>query len=185
MLAFAPPGFGGLAVITCSETLTLLAAGVFNPTYTTHRMNVTEDGFMARVSSSWSIGSKSVQPVFIAVGGLLSLVLSIRITLAVAGILCAASFSLLPWRSDLSAAGEADRDRDGAADGDGERSGVGQLRDDPGHGRDEPVEPLAELSEDGIDRGAADTHHRLGLNLGTEMVDAADGRTQVHESGAR
>jgi MFS family permease len=97
LIPFAPHGTGGLAVIICSEMCTLASAGIFNPLFATFRMEATEDGFMARVVSSWSISSKTVQPVFIAVGGLLSLVFSIQITIAIAGLLCLASPVLLPW----------------------------------------------------------------------------------------
>jgi predicted MFS family arabinose efflux permease len=209
LIPFAGRGPGGLALIVAAEMGLLVSAGIFNPSFATFRMQATDDAYMARVSSSWSISAKTVQPLFMVIGGLISLVLSVQATIAIAGLLCLGTVGLLPWgglsgwgrpsgsgglsgRGGLSGwgglpagAGEADRDRDGAADGDGERSGVGQLRDDLGHGGDEPVEPLAELGEDGVDRGAADAHHRLGLDLGAEMIDAADGRGQVRESGAR
>lgn len=96
-LALGLPCLGGLAVIVCADTGTLVFAGIFNPTFTTYRMNATEDSFMARVTSSWSISSKSVYPAFIAGGGLLSIAIGIRGGLAVAGVLCLASVPLLPW----------------------------------------------------------------------------------------
>jgi predicted MFS family arabinose efflux permease len=192
-IPFAPHGLGGLAVIACSDTGTLFFAGIFNPTFGSYRMNATEDDFMARVTSSWSISSKSVQPMFIAVGGVLSLAVSLRVTLAIAAVLCVASVPLLPWGNLLSGRpdelssgpGETDRHRDGAADRDRERGGVGQVHDDPGHRDDEPVEPLAELGQDGVDRGTGGAHHRLRLDLSAEMVDAADRRGQVRESRPR
>jgi hypothetical protein len=114
-------------VIVCSDIGALFFAGIFNPTFTTYRMNATEDTFMARVTSSWSISSKSVQSVFIVIGGLLSLILGIRGSLAVAGALCLLSLPLLPWGDALSAApGDADRHRDVAAGGDREPRGVGR-----------------------------------------------------------
>ena len=183
MMPFAPHGLGGLAVICCSYTGLLFFAGIFNPAFSTYRMNVTEDDFMARVTSSWSISSKSVQPVFIAVGGLLCLVVSIQVTLAIAGMLCLASLTLLPWRGALT--GERHGDRDVAADRDRERGGVLQVRDDPGHDRDQPVEPLTEPGQDGVDGNGAGADHRLGLDLRAEMVDAGDGRGHVREGNPR
>ncbi len=100
VLPFAVTGVPGLAMIVAAETGLLLAAGVFNPSFSTYRMNATHDGFMSRVTTSWSVSSKSVQPVFILVSGLLVEVISIRAVLLIAGVGCLASATLLPWRHE-------------------------------------------------------------------------------------
>ncbi|MEV0647540.1 MFS transporter [Phytomonospora sp. NPDC050363] len=97
-LPFAAPGTAGLVVIVVSETALLFCAGVFNPAFTTYRMGVTVDGFMARVTGAWAVSSKSVQPMFIAAGGLLAAATSTRTALAVAAVAVFASAALLPWR---------------------------------------------------------------------------------------
>ncbi|HZX08993.1 MFS transporter [Kribbella sp.] len=106
MLLFplAPHGWGGFVVITAAETALIVGAGAFNPSFSTYRMEVTEDGFMARVVGSWSISSRCVQPAFIALGGVLATVVGMRGALWVAGICCTLSAVLLPWKSAKSAA---------------------------------------------------------------------------------
>jgi hypothetical protein len=75
----------------------LVAAGAFNPSFATYRMEVTQDGFMARVLASWSITSRSVQPAFMAAGGVLAGLTSLRTAMFVAGVLCLVSAFVLPW----------------------------------------------------------------------------------------
>lgn len=60
-------------------------------------MEVTEDGFMSRVIAAWSISSRSVQPAFIALGGILTAALSLRGALWTAGTACLLSSTILPW----------------------------------------------------------------------------------------
>jgi MFS family permease len=110
VLPFAATGVPGLAMIVAAETGLLLAAGVFNPSFATYRMNATDDGFMSRVAISWSVSSKFVQPVFILASGLLVEVISIRAVLLIAGVGCLASATLLPWRREST-----DRDPEATA----------------------------------------------------------------------
>ena len=95
----APHGTGGLFVIILSDSLLLLCAGAFNPTFATYRMNATSDDHMARVNAAWSISSKAIQPVFIAAAGLLAAATSPRTAIAVAASVLLASVILLPWRT--------------------------------------------------------------------------------------
>jgi predicted MFS family arabinose efflux permease len=97
LIPFASRGIGGLALIVIAETGLLLAAGVFNPSFSTYRMEATDDVFMVRVSSSWSISSKLIQPLFIAAGGALATVVSVRAALIIGGGICLASAVFLPW----------------------------------------------------------------------------------------
>jgi MFS family permease len=99
LIAVAPAGLAGLTVIIVSETFLLLCAGIFNPTFSTYRMTVTEDRFMARVGSAWSISSKSVQPVFIVVSGLVAAAVGVRLTLAALAVVLVGSAAFLPWRT--------------------------------------------------------------------------------------
>jgi MFS family permease len=97
LIPLAPPGTGGLVLIVTAETGLLVAAGVFNPSFGTYRMEATDDGYMARVATSWSISSKVAQPLFIALGGALTAVMSIQAVLAIGGTVCLASSLFLPW----------------------------------------------------------------------------------------
>ncbi|NUR95222.1 MAG: MFS transporter [Kribbellaceae bacterium] len=99
LFPLAPHGWGGFVLITAAETALLVGAGAFNPSFTTYRMEVTEDGFMARVVGSWSISSRCVQPAFMALGGVLATLVGMRGALWVAGICCTLSAVLLPWKA--------------------------------------------------------------------------------------
>jgi MFS family permease len=99
LLPLATPGVDGFVLLIVAETLLLVAAGAFNPSFATYRMDVTEDGFMARVITSWSITSRSVQPAFMAAGGVLAALTSIRTAMTIAGVLCLVSAFVLPWKS--------------------------------------------------------------------------------------
>jgi len=98
-LPFAPSGLPGLVWLTVAEGGLLVAAGAFNPSFATYRMEVTEDRYMARVLTSWSISSRCVQPAFMALGGALAAVMGLRGAMIVAGVLCLGSAVVLPWRS--------------------------------------------------------------------------------------
>jgi predicted MFS family arabinose efflux permease len=97
--AWLPPGPLGLIALTAADTAVLFAAGVFNPAFTTYRMDATSDPLMARVVTAWSVTSKTVQPAFMTAGGLLAAVVGVRTTILIAGVLCLASTALLPWRA--------------------------------------------------------------------------------------
>lgn len=99
LFPLAPGGLGGFVLLTAAETALLVAAGAFNPSFATYRMEVTEDGFMARVVGSWSISSRCVQPAFMALGGVLAALIGMRGALWVAGACCLLSAAVLPWRS--------------------------------------------------------------------------------------
>ncbi|MFD0360213.1 MFS transporter [Nocardia sp. GCM10030253] len=98
LLLTAGPNTVGLVVILTAETLLLFCVGVFNPVFTTYRMNATADDHMARVGTAWSISAKCFQPVFIALGGFLAAATSIRVAIGCAAIALLASSLLLPWR---------------------------------------------------------------------------------------
>ncbi|MGH3956729.1 MAG: MFS transporter [Mycobacterium sp.] len=97
LMLIAGPGTIGVIVITAANSLLLFCAGVFNPIFITYRMNVTADDHLVRVGTAWSISSKCVQPVFIALGGLLAAATSIRVAIACAAVSLLASSLLLPW----------------------------------------------------------------------------------------
>jgi MFS family permease len=101
LLAFplAPHGMGGFVVITAAEMCLLVATGVFNPSFSTYRMEMTEDGFMARVLGAWSITSRCVQPAFIVLGGALAGLIGLRGALWFAGACCLLSAVVLPWKA--------------------------------------------------------------------------------------
>ncbi|MFD7934008.1 MFS transporter [Streptomyces sp. NPDC059755] len=105
LLPLAPAGALGVFIIVAVDFGLLFAAGVFNPSFTTYRMEATQDAFMSRVGVSWSVSSKTCQAVFMIAGGLLADVAGVRGTLLIAGVLCLASALLLPWRKARTSTG--------------------------------------------------------------------------------
>jgi hypothetical protein len=98
LLPLAGRGLGGFAIIAGAETPALFCSGIFNPAFATFRMEATPDACMSRVATAWSISNKSVQPLFIAGGGVLAATTSTRLAIAVAAGLLILSAGLLPWR---------------------------------------------------------------------------------------
>ena len=94
-IPLAAPGLGGLILLMATSFGLLLCAGVFNPAFTAHRMAITREDMMSRVLAGWSVGGRLTQPLFIAAGGALATVTSLRTAIAVAGILCVTSIPFL------------------------------------------------------------------------------------------
>ncbi|MFQ3555206.1 MFS transporter [Streptomyces gramineus] len=105
LLPLTPSGALGVCVIVAADFGLLLSAGVFGPSFTTYRMAATSDAFMSRVGTSWSVGSKSCQALFMIAGGLIASAAGVRGALLIAGLLCMASALLLPWREQRISAG--------------------------------------------------------------------------------
>ncbi|TDD62324.1 MFS transporter [Kribbella antibiotica] len=99
LLPLAPSGMAGFVWLLVAETALLVAAGAFNPSFATYRMEVTDDSHMARVLTSWSITSRSVQPAFIALGGVLTAVLGLRGAMYFGGAVALLTAAILPWKS--------------------------------------------------------------------------------------
>lgn len=96
-IALAPPGAAGLVVVVVCDTLLLVCAGAFNPLYLAHRFAAVPDELMARTSAAWSITNRVLQAVATALAGLLALLTSTRVAIAVLGVGLLASALLLPW----------------------------------------------------------------------------------------
>ncbi|MFJ8988781.1 MFS transporter [Streptomyces sp. NPDC102279] len=105
LLPLTPSGALGVFVIVAADFGLLFSAGVFGPSFTTYRMAATPDAFMSRVATSWSVGSKTCQAIFMIVGGLIAAATGVRGALLIAGLLCMASALLLPWRKARDSAG--------------------------------------------------------------------------------
>ncbi|WP_327399717.1 MFS transporter [Streptomyces sp. NBC_01288] len=104
LLPLAPSGALGVFTIVAVDFGLLSAAGVFNPSFTTYRMEATQDAFMSRVATSWSASSKTCQAVFMIAGGLLADAVGVRGALLIAGVLCLSSVLLLPWKTTRTSA---------------------------------------------------------------------------------
>nr|WP_273944733.1 MFS transporter [Kutzneria chonburiensis] len=101
-IPLAGQGFGGLVLLSTVSFGLLLCAGVFNPAFAAHRMAITREDMMSRVLAGWSVGGRLTQPFFIAAGGALATVTSLRTAIVVAGILCVTSIPfLIPRTADV------------------------------------------------------------------------------------
>ncbi|MFJ5216946.1 MFS transporter [Streptomyces sp. NPDC088354] len=116
LIAWVPSGPAALVVLVAADTCLLAAAGVFNPSFATYRMSVTDDRLMVRVVTAWSVGAKTAQPLGMALGGAVAALAGVRVAVLLAGVLCLASTLLLPWRAFRSpdAAGGAGHEQSAA-----------------------------------------------------------------------
>ena len=92
-------GVWAIVVIGVCNTGLLICSGSFNPVFATYRMAITPDPIMARVATAWSVSARSIQPAFIAVGGVVAAWTSPRLSLVAGGIVCLVSAVILPWRA--------------------------------------------------------------------------------------
>lgn len=93
-----PQGVAGMIVIIASDTLLLVCAGAFNPMFVAHRMAQVPDHLMARTSTAWSVTNRVVQPVAVALAGVLALLTTTRWAILVLAVRLVASSLILPWR---------------------------------------------------------------------------------------
>lgn len=72
---------------------------MFNPAFSTYRMQAIEDGYLARVTAAWAVSSKIAQPMVIVAAGLAAAALGARTALIVLAGVLLASVVLLPWNA--------------------------------------------------------------------------------------
>ncbi|HET9379504.1 MAG TPA: MFS transporter [Streptomyces sp.] len=95
-LAFTGPGTGGLVLVMAVEFGLILCAGVFNPVFSTTRLEHTGTGRVARTLTAWSVTGKLTTAALTALWGLLAGLAGLRAALALAGVLLLATPLLLP-----------------------------------------------------------------------------------------
>ncbi|HEY7433390.1 MAG TPA: MFS transporter [Streptosporangiaceae bacterium] len=98
-LAFIPPGAAGLVLVMITELGLITSCGVFNPVIATYRLEQTEPHRVARTLSAWSVTSKASIAAMTALWGLLADLTSLRIAIAIAGVLILTTPLLLPRRA--------------------------------------------------------------------------------------
>jgi MFS family permease len=104
-LAFVSPGVLGLALVIVLQLGLVTCMGVFNPLYSTFRLEHTDADRVARMLSAWTVTSKATVAALTALWGLLAAVIGPREAIALAGALMLATPLLLPRRA-LTRAGE-------------------------------------------------------------------------------
>lgn len=110
-LAFVGPGVAGLVLVIVIEFGLITSMGVFNPVFSTRRLERTPADRVVRTLSAWSATSKAAIAALTALWGLLASLTGPRAAIALAGALLLATPLLLPRRLD-----ETRRDQDGGAE---------------------------------------------------------------------
>lgn len=98
-LAFLGPGAGGLLLVIGVELGLIFCCGVFNPVYSTYRLERTATDRVARTLSAWSVTTKATTALLTAVWGVLGSLLGPRTAIGLAGMLLLATPLLLPRRA--------------------------------------------------------------------------------------
>ncbi|WP_030604715.1 MFS transporter [Streptomyces fulvoviolaceus] len=97
-LAFVRPGTAGLVLVMVVELGVITSCGVFNPVYSTYRLDRTPTDRVVRTLSAWSVTGKLSTASLTALWGLLAGFVGSRTAIAVAGLLLLATPLLLPRR---------------------------------------------------------------------------------------
>lgn len=100
-LAFVQPGLPGLLTVIVVEALLITCMGVFNPINATERLQRTPADRIARVLSTWSVGSKLAQAGLTVLWGVLATLTGPLTAITLSGVLLLATPFLLPRRPHL------------------------------------------------------------------------------------
>ncbi|MEU8817337.1 MFS transporter [Actinoplanes sp. NPDC048796] len=106
-LALVGPGIAGLVLVIALQFGLVACMGVFNPVFATYRLDQTPANRVARTLSAWSVTSNATIAALTALWGLLATVTSLRIAMAIAGLLMLTTPLLLPRRGRTPSTGPA------------------------------------------------------------------------------
>ncbi|MFF7640223.1 MFS transporter [Streptomyces canus] len=98
-LAFVGPGTAGLLLVMTVELGVITSCAVFNPVFSTHRLEMTPTDRVVRTLSAWSVTGKLTTAALTALWGLLATLTGTRAAIALAGLLLLATPLLLPRRA--------------------------------------------------------------------------------------
>jgi MFS family permease len=98
-LAFVGPGTAGLLLVMTVELGVITSCAVFNPVFSTHRLQMTPSHRVVRTLSAWSVTGKLITAALTALWGLLATLTGTRAAIALAGLLLLATPLLLPRRA--------------------------------------------------------------------------------------
>ncbi|MFL5998939.1 MAG: MFS transporter [Streptomyces sp.] len=97
-LAFVGPGTAGLLLVMAVELGVITSCAVFNPVFSTFRLELTPTDRVVRTLSAWSVTGKLTTAALTALWGLLATFTGTREAIALAGVLLLATPLLLPRR---------------------------------------------------------------------------------------
>ena len=112
-LAFVGPGVAGLVLIMVIELGLIICLSVFNPLLATYRLEQVPADRIARTLSAWTVTGSATVAALTALWGVLAALTSLRVALALAGLLLMATPLLLP-RHDPAPPRQPDPARDPA-----------------------------------------------------------------------
>jgi MFS family permease len=95
-LAFVGPGAAGLVLIMAIELGLIICLSVFNPLLATYRLEHVPADRIARTLSAWTVTGSATIAALTALWGVLASLTSLRVALALAGLLLMATPLLLP-----------------------------------------------------------------------------------------
>lgn len=98
LIAFSPNGMYGLLFILLCECGLMFAAGLFNPLFSTYRMQVIDREKLARVGTIWPISASLVQPLFLFLSSFIVNVTDVRTSIGIIGALMVCCILLIPWK---------------------------------------------------------------------------------------
>ncbi|MFK4105958.1 MFS transporter [Streptomyces sp. NPDC019531] len=98
-LAFIGPGTTGLVLVMVIELGVITSCAVFNPVFSTYRLEMTPTDRVARTLTAWSVTGKLTTAGLTALWGLLAGPTGTRTAIALAGLLLLATPLLLPRRA--------------------------------------------------------------------------------------
>jgi transmembrane secretion effector len=102
-LAFVGPGVAGLVLIMVIELGLIICLSVFNPLLATYRLEQVPADRIARTLSAWTVTGSAAVAALTALWGVLASLTSLRVALALAGLLLMATPLLLPRHGNLTA----------------------------------------------------------------------------------
>jgi MFS family permease len=97
-LAFIVPGTAGLVLVMVIELGVITSCAVFNPVFSTYRLEMTPTDRVVRTLSAWSVTGKLITAALTALWGLVAVLVGTREAIALAGVLLLATPVLLSRR---------------------------------------------------------------------------------------
>ncbi|MER6876713.1 MFS transporter, partial [Amycolatopsis sp. NPDC000673] len=98
LLAFVPPGIGGLFWVMAVEFGLIICAAAYSTVLATYRLEETEDGYVSRMLSAWRISNSAATAGLTLLWGVVATWLGTRGALGLAGALMLATpLLLLGW----------------------------------------------------------------------------------------
>lgn len=116
-IPFIPAGSLGFITYTLANSILLFCAGAFRPVYSSLRLQATDDAYVTRVTTAFTLASRGIAPMFALVGGLVGTVLGVRAGILAGAVLLLASCAILPWRAARRLLEENDSLARGSANG--------------------------------------------------------------------